>query len=144
MKTETHERDGHDDNEDIHTDESLEWPWPHQPTQSHQQADSCFVVPVDPALSSEYMGSELAAALQDVTEPEKQQIIKKKTVKLDTDLSFLKSVLPDMKAMTQEQKRRFKIGILNMAGEILKESPRCTTTGQCRGGLSKIPTPPSQ
>lgn len=144
LKTETHEGETHDDNEDMHADESLQWPWPHQSTQPHQQADSCFVVPVDPALSSEYMGSELAAALQDATEAEKAPIIKKKTVKLDTDLSFLKSVLPDMKAMTPDQKRRFKIGILNMAGEILKENSRCTMSSQCRGGPLKAPTPPSQ
>lgn len=31
------------------------------------------------------------------------------------------SVLPDMKEMNSEQKRRFKIGILKMAGDILSE-----------------------
>jgi len=39
----------------------------------------------------------------------------------DPDESFLMSVLPDMKEMNSEQKRRFKIGILKMAGDILSE-----------------------
>lgn len=40
---------------------------------------------------------------------------------LDPDESFMMSVLPDMKEMNSEQKRRFKIGILKMAGYILSE-----------------------
>lgn len=40
----------------------------------------------------------------------------------DPDLSFFKSVLPDMGEMNAEQKRRFKIGILNLAQQILKEN----------------------
>jgi hypothetical protein len=40
----------------------------------------------------------------------------------DADLSFFKSVLPDMREMNAEQKRRFKIGILNLAQQILKEN----------------------
>jgi hypothetical protein len=40
----------------------------------------------------------------------------------DPDLSFFKSVLPDMREMNAEQKRRFKIGILNLAHQILKEN----------------------
>nr|CAD7411071.1 unnamed protein product [Timema poppensis] len=39
----------------------------------------------------------------------------------DPDLAFVKSVLPDMKEMNNYQKRRFKIGILNLAGQILSE-----------------------
>lgn len=43
----------------------------------------------------------------------------------DTDLSFLHSVLPDMKLMTSDQKRAFKIGILNLSEKILNgELPR--------------------
>ena len=41
----------------------------------------------------------------------------------DADYSFLMSVLPNMRKMTEEQKRRFKIGILTMAGNILGEKP---------------------
>jgi hypothetical protein len=40
----------------------------------------------------------------------------------DPDLSFFKSVLPDIREMNAEQKRRFKIGILNLAQQILKEN----------------------
>lgn len=40
----------------------------------------------------------------------------------DPDYSFLLSVLPDMQEMNGEQKRRFKIGILNLAGQILKKT----------------------
>lgn len=39
----------------------------------------------------------------------------------DPDLSFFKSVLPDMRDMNAEQKRRFKIGILSLAQQILGE-----------------------
>lgn len=38
----------------------------------------------------------------------------------DPDRAFLISVLPDMKKMTDTQKRKFKIGILKLAGEILE------------------------
>lgn len=37
----------------------------------------------------------------------------------DADVSFLMSVLPDMKEMTSAQKRKFKIQILKVAGDIL-------------------------
>jgi hypothetical protein len=40
----------------------------------------------------------------------------------DPDLSFLKSVLPDMREMNAEQKRRYKIGILSLAQQILGEN----------------------
>lgn len=46
--------------------------------------------------------------------------ISEKKIK-DPDESFLMSVLPDMKEMNSEQKRRFKIGILKIAGDILSE-----------------------
>ncbi|KAG8233810.1 hypothetical protein J437_LFUL008030 [Ladona fulva] len=39
----------------------------------------------------------------------------------DPDLDFFKSILPDMREMSNDQKRRFKIGILNLAGQILSE-----------------------
>ncbi|GLV33563.1 hypothetical protein CBL_20280, partial [Carabus blaptoides fortunei] len=39
----------------------------------------------------------------------------------DPDYAFLLSILPDMQVMTGEQKRRFKIGILNLAGQILEK-----------------------
>jgi hypothetical protein len=50
------------------------------------------------------------------------QAKKKENKQEDPDLSFLKSILPDMKEMTGDQKRRFKVGILNLAGQILSES----------------------
>jgi hypothetical protein len=40
----------------------------------------------------------------------------------DPDLSFFKSVLPDMREMNTEQKRRFKIGILSLVKQILEEN----------------------
>ena len=40
----------------------------------------------------------------------------------DPDLSFFKSVLPDMREMNAEQKRRYKIGILSLAQQILGEN----------------------
>ncbi|XP_028164360.1 transcription factor Adf-1-like [Ostrinia furnacalis] len=40
---------------------------------------------------------------------------------LDPDEAFLKSVLPDMKNMTEAQKRNFKVAVLRVAGEILNQ-----------------------
>lgn len=39
----------------------------------------------------------------------------------DVDLYFFKSLLPDMKLMNPEQKRRFKIGVINLSGNILND-----------------------
>lgn len=39
----------------------------------------------------------------------------------DPDEAFLKSVLPDMKNMTETQKRNFKVGVLHLAGQILNQ-----------------------
>lgn len=39
----------------------------------------------------------------------------------DADKLFLLSLLPDLKKMTDKQKRKYKVGILNLAGEILDE-----------------------
>ncbi|RVE53775.1 hypothetical protein evm_001667 [Chilo suppressalis] len=48
---------------------------------------------------------------------------------LDTDLAFLQSMLPDMKAMNSAQKRRFKMGVMQLATQILDESE--TTYSSC-------------
>ncbi|KAF5275769.1 hypothetical protein FQR65_LT16543 [Abscondita terminalis] len=48
---------------------------------------------------------------------------------LDPDLAFLHSVLPDMKSMDGTQKRRFKLGILNLSEEILNP-PQIPKTSQ--------------
>lgn len=40
----------------------------------------------------------------------------------DSDLYFLKSILPDMRAMDGSQKRRLKIGILQLCEDILNEA----------------------
>ncbi len=37
----------------------------------------------------------------------------------DPDLNFLKSLLPDMKSMTDNQKRKFKINVLKLSDDIL-------------------------
>lgn len=50
----------------------------------------------------------------------------------DPDLSFFKSVLPDIREMNAEQKRRFKIGILNLAQQILKENSGSSLTDTTR------------
>jgi len=47
---------------------------------------------------------------------------KKKTdTEEDMDLCFLKSLLPDMKLMTPDQKRRYKVQMINAASCILSE-----------------------
>ncbi|KAF6211854.1 hypothetical protein GE061_012370 [Apolygus lucorum] len=43
----------------------------------------------------------------------------------ESDLAFLTSLLTDMKEMSRSQKRKFKIGILDLAGRILDEQPPC-------------------
>lgn len=42
--------------------------------------------------------------------------------KQDPDLAFMYSLLPDIKDMTNEQKRRFKIGTLQLISEIFQSS----------------------
>ncbi|KAH9644066.1 hypothetical protein HF086_009779 [Spodoptera exigua] len=39
----------------------------------------------------------------------------------DSDLAFFQSMLPDMKSMTPAQKRRFKMGVLNLSEQILND-----------------------
>ncbi|CAH2007606.1 unnamed protein product [Acanthoscelides obtectus] len=39
----------------------------------------------------------------------------------DADVQFLLSLLPDLKKMSDKQKRKYKVGVLNLAGEILDE-----------------------
>ncbi|XP_050433893.1 uncharacterized protein LOC126841447 [Adelges cooleyi] len=46
---------------------------------------------------------------------------KKMVPEEDTDLCFLKSLLPDMRKMYEDQKRRYKIQMINIAGSILSE-----------------------
>lgn len=40
----------------------------------------------------------------------------------DSDFSFLKSLLPDIKNMNNSQKRKFKIGVLKIVDEILEST----------------------
>lgn len=40
----------------------------------------------------------------------------------DADVQFLLSLLPDLKKMTDKQKRKYKVGVLNLADRILDES----------------------
>lgn len=49
------------------------------------------------------------------------------------DLDFFKSVLPDMNEMTSDQKRRFKMGILNLAGQILNENTSGSSSSSLHG-----------
>lgn len=39
----------------------------------------------------------------------------------DADVQFLLSLLPDLKKMTDKQKRKYKVGIINLADKILEE-----------------------
>lgn len=48
----------------------------------------------------------------------------------DSDTLFLMSLLPDLKRMNDYQKRKYKIGILRMGGEILNEHPALTNSCQ--------------
>jgi hypothetical protein len=62
--------------------------------------------------------------LEDVNKAALDFFSKKKKIdnmEEDVDLCFFKSELPRMKLMNSEQKRRFKVGILNLAGSILNE-----------------------
>ncbi|XP_050506511.1 uncharacterized protein LOC126884572 [Diabrotica virgifera virgifera] len=45
----------------------------------------------------------------------------------DADVQFLLSLLPDLKKMTDRQKRKYKVGVLNLAGQILDESEIANT-----------------
>uniref|UniRef100_A0A146LXA9 Transcription factor Adf-1 n=1 Tax=Lygus hesperus TaxID=30085 RepID=A0A146LXA9_LYGHE len=47
----------------------------------------------------------------------------------ESDLAFLTSLLTDMKEMSRSQKRRFKIGILDLAGRLLDEQPSASLEG---------------
>ncbi|XP_028168705.1 uncharacterized protein LOC114358832 [Ostrinia furnacalis] len=40
----------------------------------------------------------------------------------DPDFAFLYSLLPDMKDMTREQKRKFKMGVLQLVGDVLEDN----------------------
>ena len=58
------------------------------------------------------------------------------TPEKDPDHMFLLSLAPDMKDMTKNQKRRFKIGVLNLVNNILKDktltpSPQLSTMSRC-------------
>jgi len=47
----------------------------------------------------------------------------------DPDLFFLKSLLPDMKSMNDDQKRRYKMQMISVAGSILSE-PKLSSNQQ--------------
>lgn len=49
---------------------------------------------------------------------------------IDEDLSFLHSLLSDMKAMNLSQKRKFKIGVMQLAESILEGSASARTSEQ--------------
>jgi hypothetical protein len=52
----------------------------------------------------------------------------------DPDLSFFKSVLPDMREMNAEQKRHFKIGILSLAQQLLAENSASSVSDTAKSG----------
>lgn len=61
----------------------------------------------------------------------KKAVTEKKTE--NPDLDFFKSILPDMREMNADQKRRFKIGVLNLAGQILSEyTPSALPQNPCQ------------
>jgi hypothetical protein len=55
----------------------------------------------------------------------------------DPDAEFLHSLLPDMKSMIAKQKRTFKIGALNLIGELLED---IESDQQSSAGLSETST----
>lgn len=62
-----------------------------------------------------------------------QKAMQRKTIALpeiDSDLAFFQSMLPDMKTMTPTQKRRFKMGVLNLSEQILNEQSPTSSTRQ--------------
>lgn len=64
----------------------------------------------------------------------------------DPDLAFLHSILPDMKAMDSRQKRRFKMGVMQLTDDILKDtdvSPR-NSLPHTASNRSSVTTPTFQ
>ncbi|CAG4969746.1 unnamed protein product [Colias eurytheme] len=57
----------------------------------------------------------------------KRQNSEKQMQPLDTDLAFLQSMLSDMKAMNLVQKRRFKMGVMQLAAQILDGNEAAST-----------------
>nr|CAI5840217.1 unnamed protein product [Callosobruchus analis] len=72
----------------------------------------------------------------------KQQMLHRRqqnnvTSQLDIDMSFLHSVLPNMKAMDERQKMRFKRRILDLAEDILYPQLNCKVSSSSTNGQSK-------
>jgi len=85
---------------------------------------SSFIEPNSKLYTSSPIVKKKRIGLDDVNKAAHDFFLqKKKTEPLaeDSDLCFFKSVLPDMKCMTPNQKRRFKLGILNLSDSILNE-----------------------
>lgn len=78
----------------------------------------CTSTPRTPIIKKKRIG------LEDVNKAAHDFFLQRKKtapIEEDLDLCFLKSVLPDMKCMTPDQKRRFKVGVINLSGSILNE-----------------------
>ncbi|XP_008188674.1 uncharacterized protein LOC103310953 [Acyrthosiphon pisum] len=74
--------------------------------------------------SSSFQKKQRSVGLEEVNKAALDFFAKKKKSDLpveDVDLCFFKSLLPDMKLMNPEQKRRFKFGVLSLIGNILDE-----------------------
>lgn len=85
----------------------------------HEDTPEDFIAPVSKkvkrAISLETVNRSVFHCCQDKKRPVQNE-------DEDPDLSFFKSVLPDMREMNAEQKRRYKIGILSLAQQILGEN----------------------
>ncbi|CAH1958986.1 unnamed protein product [Acanthoscelides obtectus] len=95
---------------------------------------------------------ELATSINDINQQAYQYFEKKQKVleiqnvtktnttvdPPDPDLAFLHSVLPDIKSMKSNQKRRFKMGILNLAEQILSSTSLEATTPPMDGSQSWV------
>lgn len=65
----------------------------------------------------------------------KKLLTNKSSEAMDPDMAFFQSLLPDVKAMNAKQKRKFKIGVLNLVGQIMDEDMSTSES------VNRTPTP---
>lgn len=120
--------DTHTDESELDEEESMSpfRPPSHSPSPQAQNHPS--------PLSSDSSKKSKMPTLKDVNQSafdyfnRKRQNIEKQMQPLDTDLAFLQSMLSDMKAMNLVQKRRFKMGVMQLAAQILDGNEAASTS----------------
>lgn len=119
---------------DTHTDESDLDEEPMSPFRPPFHSPSPQAQHHPSPLSSDSSKKSKTPTLKDVNQSafeyfnRKRQKSEKENVQpLDTDLAFLQSMLPDMKAMNLVQKRRFKMGVMQLAEQILGNEATSTS-----------------